>query len=87
MMKIKPSMCPVCHTEHDGASDEFGKTEHLPLPGDATMCCDCGSFSVFDADLIRRTPTAAEQAALNADARVRLSRVAFAIWKKQQQHH
>lgn len=46
----KPQACPACGIEQECATN-FTREKATPKPGDASLCIECGTLSVFQSDL------------------------------------
>lgn len=66
---LLPGVCPCCGRTHDAATNALDNHK-LPIPGDITVCIDCAAISIFDDQLVRRLPTAAEAGQLATDHRL-----------------
>lgn len=81
--------CPVCSTRFECATKVMGGSGG-PQQGSLTVCIDCASFLVFEADLSVRLATYDEIADLPSDVRTMLVRAREAIrqqqrdWKRRQ---
>ena len=56
--------CVGCGHQLDAVAGRDGRS---PGPGSVSICIGCGHVAMFDAQLRRREPTAAENFALRAD--------------------
>lgn len=48
-----------------------------PGPGDVSMCFGCGSFALFDEDMLLRRPIGAEVTYIGTDPKLRAMRLAW----------
>jgi hypothetical protein len=63
--------CPACGAEQDLHTNATGVRP--PVPGDVAVCWRCGGVAVFTTGpfgLLRRPPTAAEEATIRSDPRI-----------------
>jgi len=62
--RLKPTKCPACGYEIDGATGvEKGTT---PRPGDISLCVYCGAISIYTRGMGIRSATAFEESRLLA---------------------
>lgn len=47
--------CPYCGKKHNATTSTTG--DHLPKPGDITICIECANVLLFNDDLTTRKPT------------------------------
>lgn len=66
----KSSRCPACLHQLDGATSTFG--DHVPSPGDATVCLYCSTVSIFQTDLTLRQARRADYRKMPPDIRTKL---------------
>lgn len=72
-----PAICPFCGDWHECATS-FEKGGRRPVPGDLTICIECGEWAFFD--MVPgglRKPHAHEYEAIAADELCRLAREAW----------
>lgn len=72
--------CPGCGKVNDMASASHAKGEHhVPKEGEASICIQCGTLSVYDKQL-RLTPMTVEQLAERTDEeRAEIAKIQWAI--------
>jgi hypothetical protein len=63
--RFEPSPCTSCGKRLDAASHLDGKS--VPVPGDATVCIECGHVMVFGENMRLRDPTPQEETGLVGD--------------------
>lgn len=56
-VRTKPVQCPCCLYDMDGATCISSKEKVSPLPGDFTLCINCGALLTFDKDVDLEQPT------------------------------
>ena len=89
IFRTPETRCPGCGYPLDAASG-LSPDDARPTPGDYTVCAECARVLIFNAELIPRDLTPAEQRALEADAAAQreLARVTQALrayWPKRQE--
>ena len=75
---IPETKCPACGKAIECASHPAAR---VPIPGDVSICFQCGNIMLFAADMTLRKPTARERGALASDERI--IRVLAGILRKQ----
>lgn len=45
---VKAAVCPSCGMKMDAATSVTGGGEHIPRPGDYSVCLQCGQILIFD---------------------------------------
>ena len=62
-------VCPHCGKPQMPEDEDIGYTPRPPELGDISFCFACGEWSIFEADLSRRLPTAMELYEIGCDDR------------------
>jgi hypothetical protein len=64
---VKAALCPYCGYFTDRASNARRSERGKPVPGDVSVCLNCGSPGIFANDLTVRRITEAERDGLADD--------------------
>lgn len=63
-MTIPAARCRICNSAITCATSILETKKPEPIAGDASICFNCGAFSIFDSDLTLRAGTDEERAPL-----------------------
>jgi len=84
--------CPHCGARHDAATavmDKGSTADPRPGNGDATLCINCGRFSVFDSSANGglRKPRRKETRQLESDNKARTTSLAWSMMNRIRAKH
>ena len=84
--------CPHCGARHDAATavmDKGSTADPRPGNGDATLCINCGRFSVFDSSANGglRKPRRKETRQLESDNKARTTSLAWSMMNRERAKH
>lgn len=84
MHRTEKDYCPVCNHIINGATD-IGNTDHIPKPGDVSVCFYCTSFLQFNDNLKLTEMTNLEVAELDHETRMIIVHARNAIKKMREE--